>query len=204
MPFSLRSIFGANPDDEDQETDPQVLSQFRRQVEGVRRTVLYDGDVGLYQGWYFELRLKEEMLRCDRYGFSFAVITVKLLDLQSFDLKEEAWQRKAATAAYVTARAVRTVDLTASLGTGEFAVCLVHCTHAGAERAVKRLARTLGSYSCEIGMAVYPEDNLEGRMLVELARGAARPITMSSRRLPAPSRRRVRLGHSATDLVTPH
>jgi diguanylate cyclase (GGDEF)-like protein len=175
MLSSIRSLFSSTAT-KPETSEPQIVNQVRRQVEGIRRTVLYDGEVGLYQRWYLELRLNEEMQRCDRYGLSFALICVRLLNLQHHDAAEDSWQRRASGVAYVTAKAVRTVDLTATVGTGEFAICLVHCDRSGAEKAVRRLREALGEYPCEIGVAAYPEDHLEGRLLIELARGRARPI----------------------------
>jgi GGDEF domain-containing protein len=170
-----RRLFGKS-ESEPARQDPAALEQIKRQVEGVRRTVLYDGDIGLYQGWYFELRLREEAQRCDRYGLSFAVIAVRLLNLQRYDVAEDAWQRQASQAAYLAAKSVRTVDLAASIGAGEFAICLVHCDQAGAERAVLRLAEALRDHPCEIGISTYPEDKLDHPgMLVDLAFSRAQP-----------------------------
>ena len=152
-----------------------AFDQVRRQVEGVRRTVLFDGTLGLYQRWYFELRLKEEMERCLRYDLSMAVVVVQLADDGKGDAADQDWQAEASEAAYVTARAVRTVDLTATVGAREFAVCLVHCDRDGATVAMQRLAGVLGAHDCSIGTAVFPEDNCEPKQLVELARSRALP-----------------------------
>jgi GGDEF domain-containing protein len=167
--------FWSHKDKADKPPDPQVIANFRRQVEGVRRTVLYDGDVGLFRGWYFELRLKEEIQRCDRYNLTFALITVRLLNLQHYDLAEDAWQRQSAAAAYAIAQTIRGVDLAASFGAGEFALCLIHCDSAGAERALRRLVNALAEHPNEIGVAVYPEDKADARHLLDLARIRARP-----------------------------
>src|SRR4051812_49267870 len=67
------------------EMTPRRAGRFRRphglqrQVDGLRRTALYDAELGVYQGWYFDLRLREEAARCKRYGLSMAVVIVKVL-----------------------------------------------------------------------------------------------------------------------------
>ena len=148
----------------------------REQVSGIRRTALYDADLGLYQAWYFGLRLTEESERCRRYGLSIAVLVVKVPVLLHPSVSEQGWRIQAAKAAYVTARSVRTVDLAASLGAMEFGLCLVHCDHAGAEAAARRLDQELSDYKCLIGIAIYPEDNCDAKALVALARGRAKRI----------------------------
>ena len=147
------------------------IDQIRRQVDGLRRTVLYDGEVGLYQRWYFELRLKEEMDRCLRYKLSMAVLVVVVAP--HLEQSEQELQRQAAATAYVTSREVRSVDLTAALGFNEYGVCLVHCDRVGAEAARKRLRSSLKDYECAVGIALFPEDNCEAKLLIELARDRA-------------------------------
>jgi diguanylate cyclase (GGDEF)-like protein len=144
---------------------------------GRRRLAIYDETSGLYNRWYLDLRLQEEAERCDRYGLSMAVIVMKL-SLALADLSEDTWGRAAADLAQRMARTVRSVDLTASLGPMEFAICLVHCDRAGAERAIARLRRDVAAREAEIGLAVYPEEKCEPRALVELARGRARPLSL--------------------------
>lgn len=147
------------------------LDQILRQVEGLRRTVLYDGDVGLYQRWYFELRLKEEMDRCLRYKLSMAVLVVVVAPRA--DQREYELQHNAAMAAYATSREVRSVDMTTALGFNEFGIYLVHCDRAGAEAASKRLRSSLGEFESGVGIALFPEDNIEVKQLIELARDRA-------------------------------
>jgi diguanylate cyclase (GGDEF)-like protein len=154
-----------------------LLTQLGIEGRGRRRLAIYDETSGLYNRWYLDLRLQEEAERCDRYGLSMAVIVMKL-SVGLTDLSEDTWGRAAADLAQRMARTVRSVDLTASLGPMEFAICLVHCNRAGAERAIARLRRDVAVREAEIGLAVYPEEQCEPRALIELARGRARPLAL--------------------------
>jgi GGDEF domain-containing protein len=149
---------------------PERVARLRRQVEGARRTVLYDGDLGLYQRWYFELRLAEEARRSSRYDLQMAVIVVRLREADA-DAPEAIREIERVEAAYVTSRSVRNTDLVAVLDTDEFGVALLHCDYQGAVDSMRRLARRLRSYGCTLGLALYPEDATEPRHLIDVARG---------------------------------
>ena len=111
------------------------------------------------------------MDRCLRYKLSMAVLVIAVAPRP--EQTEQVLQRRAATAAYVTSREVRSVDMTAALGFNEFGVCLVHCNRAGAEAARKRLRSSLKDYECGVGIAIFPEDNCEAKQLIDLARDRA-------------------------------
>src|SRR5262245_49377058 len=55
------------------------VSRMRDEADGFRRTALYDAELGVYQSWYFELRLREEIERCRRYGENMTVLVLKVL-----------------------------------------------------------------------------------------------------------------------------
>jgi GGDEF domain-containing protein len=148
------------------------VERVQRQAE-MRRTVLYDGDAGLYQRWYMELRLSEESARCVRYGISMALLVVRLNASKITGRAEDGWQSEANQAAFLTAKTVRTVDLSALLGPREFAVCLVHCDRRGANVAAARLEKALRSYMPSVGLVVIPEEKVEPKHLIELARSRA-------------------------------
>jgi hypothetical protein len=147
------------------------LGGVKSQVEAAREAVLYDAELGLYQRWYFELRLREEAMRSTRYGSPFALMVV-IMEPQA-TMSEKTWNLQVARAAYVTARAVRSVDLTAVLDHSVFAICLIHCDRAGAEVAGQRLSASLGAYPHSIGGVIFPDDNLGPDLLLDLARNRA-------------------------------
>jgi GGDEF domain-containing protein len=150
-----------------------LASPAKRELQQARRMVLYDENLGLYQRWYLELRLAEEMARCKRYGLSMALIVVSLVRTSLVYMSGDGWKDDASQAAYTTARSVRTVDLTAALGPGEFAVCLVHCDKDGAEIAKKRLENTLKLYGPSIGLVVFPLEKVEPKRMIQLAQSRA-------------------------------
>ncbi len=50
-----------------------------RITQVARSIPIHDSGIGLHQRWYFDLRLKEESERCRRYGYSMAVVVLKVL-----------------------------------------------------------------------------------------------------------------------------
>jgi GGDEF domain-containing protein len=141
--------------------------------EKIRRTALFDAELGVYQSWYFELRLGEEIDRCRRYGDPLTVLVLKILPEEVGEENVAGWRASAAQAAHMTAQTVRTVDLTASLGPMEFGICLIHCDEDGAAAARKRLATALSHFRCSIGYAVALRDADEPRALISFARSRA-------------------------------
>lgn len=158
-------------------TNLRIARSSRRHSElnfwSTRVAALYDENLGLYQPWYLEMRLLEESRRCLRYGLSMSLIVVKLSSESLRNLREGAWQPDATQAAYLTARTVRAVDLTAVIGPTEFAICLVHCDRTGAESAIARLQEALKKYEPLIGAVVFPEDKVESKHMLQLARSRA-------------------------------
>lgn len=146
----------------------RVVARARQRAEGARRTVLYDGDYGLYQLWYFHLRVREEAERCRRYGLSMAVLVVRL-DPSITDQEERPWQMEIAHAAHLTAKSVRAVDITAVVERRTFSLCLVHCDRVGAETASIRILRALKHFNPVIGSVVFPEENVDAGSLLEVA-----------------------------------
>jgi diguanylate cyclase (GGDEF)-like protein len=160
-------------------TSDNLMTQLGMEGRGNRRMAIYDSTSGLYNRWYLDLRLQEEFLRCKRYGLSMAVVVIRLGSLALADLSTDNWGGMAAALAHKMAQSVRAVDITAALAPLEFAVCLVHCDRAGAESAIDRMMMELASKEAVVGLAVYPEDQCDGKALVELARGRLTPIDSS-------------------------
>ena len=168
MPWLVKS--SAEPG----ERGNRLLELMQRSSEA--RRGIRDETTGLLNRWYLERRLDEEAARCVRYGHSMAVVVLKAvaIDLARFSL--DGWQAESAAAAQRCARVIRNVDLSAALAPFEFAMCLVHCDHEGADAAIERILAEFRDYDVTIGIAVYPEDECEPRALIELARGRSHEV----------------------------
>ncbi len=149
----------------------EAFLRFDRNRQGTIR----DETTGLCTRWYLEYRLDEEAARCRRYNHSMSVVVLRtgILDLASFSTDE--WQVRSTEAARRAASIVRNVDLSAALTPFEFAICLVHCDRAGAQRAVERLTMELSDYNCEAGISIYPDDGLDPSAMIEVARTRMMP-----------------------------
>jgi GGDEF domain-containing protein len=166
--FVLRLHF-MEPADGDEDYD-KLVTQVQRQVDGARKSAIYDPNLGLYQRWYLETRLKQEIARSRRYGLSLALIVVRFEQRGAAQLTEEAWQAQAVEAARMLGTGVRNVDLAAIIGEREFAISLVHCDRRGAGIAMERLSEALGKrFDFKMGLTVFPDDDAEPGRLIELA-----------------------------------
>jgi GGDEF domain-containing protein len=172
--FVLRLHF-MEPAEGDEDYD-KLVTQVQRQVDGARKSAIYDPNVGLYQRWYLETRLKQEIARSRRYGLSLALIVVRFEQRGSAKLSDDEWQSQAVEAARMLGTRVRNVDLAANLGEREFAISLVHCDRRGAELAMERLSEALGErFDFKMGLTVFPDDDAEPGRLIELAQGRVGP-----------------------------
>jgi GGDEF domain-containing protein len=149
----------------DVEAAEKAFGRLKSQVEGIRRTVLFDPDFGLYQRWYFEFRLREEVARATRYGENFALMVVSL---QPTELAAEA-PMVLSRAAYAVGHVVRSVDLSGYLEDGVFAICLLNCDSEGAEKAARRVEYALGSAKHTIAGVVFPDDSHDADELLRMA-----------------------------------
>lgn len=139
-----------------------------QEVERGRRLAIYDPSSGLLAQWYFELRLIEETMRAKRYGLSLVVLTVTGSFAASDD-EVSALGGNRTELSSIALRSVRQTDLVGSRGFSAFTICLTHCERAGAAPVVRRLMEALGDGDWQIGMAVYPDDDCQGRELIDLA-----------------------------------
>jgi GGDEF domain-containing protein len=173
--FVLRLHFMEPPERDD--NYDKLVTQVQRQVDGARKSAIYDANLGLYQRWYLENRLKQELARSRRYGLSLSLIVVRFEQRGNVRLSDEHWQAQAVEAARTVGGSVRNVDLAAIIGEREFALSLVHCDRKGAEIAMERLSQALGeAYDFKMGLTVFPDDDAEPARLIELAQGRVGPI----------------------------
>lgn len=120
------------------------------------RWVLIDEQTGLHVGWYFWLRLLDEVNRSARYGAPFGLL---LLDAEECD----ASKRALIEAAGCVPTAIRATDLGGILGPGRVGVILVEQDVASAEVARDRvMERMTGSLPKDVRfeaqLLCYPRD----------------------------------------------
>ena len=122
--------------------------------------ILLDDATGLHVGWYFWLRVLDEVNRAARYGPPFALLLLEV-DAQPGSpgrLIEEAESQVPA--------AIRSTDLGGTVGGGRVGVLLPHQDIGAAEQARDRILERLGVSSPRgIGWAArllhYPGDGAE-------------------------------------------
>lgn len=122
--------------------------------------VLIDQDSGLHVGWYFWLRVLDEVNRSARYGAPFGLL-----------LLEASGDDAAAKHALATLpRAIRGTDLGGRLGPHRAGALLMNQDIAGAraasERVLERLEAADARARWETRLLTYPEDGGEISMLL--------------------------------------
>lgn len=159
---------------------PDSPQRMVQEAERGRRLAIYDPSSGVLAQWYFELRLLEETLRAKRYGLPMVVLTV---DGSSAATDDEvgAFGGGRKEASLIAANLVRGTDFVGSIGFSGFAVCLIHCDRKHAVPVIRRLMEGLGEGAWRIGMAVYPDDECEGKELIEVATRRSAPWRVRQR-----------------------
>jgi hypothetical protein len=122
--------------------------------------ILLDDNTGLHVGWYFWLRVLDEVNRSTRYGAPFALLLLEV-DAQPGSpvrLMEEAASR--------VPGAIRSTDLGGLVGVGRVGVLLPHQDVAAAETAKLRIMDRLDKHSpkgirWEARLLCYPADGAE-------------------------------------------
>lgn len=136
-----------------------------------REAVLHDGVSGLYQAWYFERHVEEEVARCSRYRRTFALAVWELQLLPGESLSDEA----ITAAGKVVQAEIRTSDLAARLDRTRFAALLIEASPATARVVAHRVKGALemrlpgvgGSWRS--GCACFPDDGVEAGTLRQVA-----------------------------------
>lgn len=124
------------------------------------RTILLDESTGLYVGWYFWLRVLDEVNRSTRYGVPFALL---LLDINAAPSMPP---RQVEEAAGTVRKAVRATDLAGRIGPGRTGVLLPHQDVASAALARARIVGSLDGlsprgFAWEARLLCYPGDGAE-------------------------------------------
>jgi hypothetical protein len=147
--------------------------------------ILIDQGTGLHVGWYFWLRVLDEVNRASRYGSPFGLL---LLDLEG---DPSAGQRGIDEAASRVPAAIRSTDLGGVLGPGRVGVLLVQQDATSAEfardRILERLDKTSsGGLRWSPRLYVYPDDGAEISNLLTAGWAERRqPGPPTGERLPA-------------------
>lgn len=133
--------------------------------------MLHDGVSGLYQAWYFERRVEEEVDRCSRYRRTFALAVWDLQLLPGESASDEA----ISAAGKVVQAEIRTSDLGGHLDRTRFAALLIEASPATARVVAHRVKGALemrlpgvgGSWRS--GYACFPDDGVDADTLKQVA-----------------------------------
>ena len=96
---------------------------------------IMDPATGWLHGWYFDLRLEEELARSRRYGYPVSLLVILLPEEPGDDEAHDFRQRIAA----IAHNRLRRPDLPAVLGPRELAICLPHTDKSGAGMVAHRV-----------------------------------------------------------------
>jgi PleD family two-component response regulator len=117
--------------------------------------ILIDQQTGLHVGWYFWLRLLDEVNRSARYGNPFGLMLL--------DAEQRAPRRVIDEAASKVADAIRSTDLAGRLGEGRVGVILFEQDIEGSVTAEQRILERLAEHSSsaiswQTSLYCYPRD----------------------------------------------
>jgi hypothetical protein len=109
-----------------------------------RRRPIYDRESGLFQHWYFRLRVEEEIVRADRFNQPFTMLRVTSEDPATMDAARKAIKR-----------ATRSVDLASDLGDA-LGLVLPNTPKANADPVMERLRQA--APTAVVVATGYPQD----------------------------------------------
>ena len=135
---------------------------WQEQRERARRLSIYAEVPWVFNRWYFDFRLKEEIERCRRYGFNLAVLRLAL------DAPEPDAELLASRLVECLAGDLRPFDAPARLTDTDYVVCLLQCDREGADAVVNRLD-VKREFAARHGVAVFPDDGDSQQVLLDLA-----------------------------------
>jgi GGDEF domain-containing protein len=157
-----------------QERNEQVADASRASdaAARARRLAIVDARTDLLAQWYFELRIEEEALRCQRYEEQASLVVLHYED------EKPLTTLAAQEAAGAALRGVRETDLVGSLEDG-FCLCLLHCDSHQAQQVTRRIVSRLGE-GWRAGIAIIPEDNSSGKQAILVARERLKTASYAS------------------------
>jgi GGDEF domain-containing protein len=142
--------------------------ELRRLERHGRRLAIYDRETGLYAHWYFTLRLEEEIARARRDGEGFALLLVESLRGRLDEDTERLLIER-------LRNGFRGTDLVAHIGNLRFVVLLASTDSVGANVVYQRMAREAMPCPVQIGLALFPDDGVDWRSLIEAAERTVQP-----------------------------
>jgi GGDEF domain-containing protein len=136
---------------------------WREQRERARRLAIHADTPWVFNRWYFEFRVREEIQRCKRYGFQLAVLLIRLEYGKELDMElaESRLMRLLSTG-------LRPFDVPARLSAGNYGICLIQCDAAGAAAVLQRLGLDR-EFQAATGVAVYASDGEDQNVLMRIA-----------------------------------
>ena len=134
-----------------------------------QQAVLCD-DLGLYQRWYVQLRMREELARGARIGTFFSIACWRLRVLPG----EEVSTELAGRAAEIITRGLRTYDLPARVEADLFGAILFDADYQSAATVAYRIkgdlqARAAAASRWQAGIATFPKDGVDADGLIGTA-----------------------------------
>ncbi len=147
----------------------------RRPLDTIHRPnfqAIYDLATTLYLGWYFDLRLEEELVRAERYGIDASLLTLRVLDDVGGPLSPER-QELNNRLAEVAAAKLRQTDIPGILDDLRYAVLLPHTNKERAATVAERLLKAMRPYRLALGVAAFPEDGASPKELLAAAEAQA-------------------------------
>ena len=158
--FAVAAVAGR-----DQAESVLMLSKATSRAKGVS---LYDPLTAMFQRWYLERRIEEELRRSRRYGESVSVIALRIetTEAEAGIMTEQSLNLQIARLA---AHSLRAVDISASSSESEYAFCLPNTDLEGAMKTVSRLHAAVGPLPHAVGVANFPDGAADGRDLLQRA-----------------------------------
>ena len=142
--------------------------ELRRLERHGRRLAIYDHETGLYAHWYFTLRLEEEVARAKRHGEAFALLLVESLRGRLDEETERLLIER-------LRNGFRGTDLVAHIGNLRFVILLATTDAVGANIVYQRMVREAMPCPVQIGLALFPDDGVDWRSLIDAAETKAQP-----------------------------
>ncbi len=142
---------------------PLAVGPHRRDLHAI-----YDVATTWYLGWYFDLRLEEELVRAERHHIDASLLTLRVLDDIGGPLSPERTELNNRLAEAAAAKLRRT-DIPGILDDQQYAVLLPHTNKERAIVVAERLLKAMRPYRVVVGVAAFPEDGASPKELLAAA-----------------------------------
>ena len=172
----------------------KATSSFKHHSRPRNLPAIKDEGSDWYQGWYFDLRLEEELARAKRYNLPLSLLRIYLIGPA---VKERDHNLLNELLSDVVSRKLRRMDIPAFLEGNEYAVALPHTNQQQAEVVAKRLTKAFAPYSVAAGVASFPQDGLQPEQLLVEAGQRALASTTNGAGATKPALRELRSGRRA-------